>query len=745
MSERTVIREVCDRYSIDPQEVRYVECHGTGTAIGDPTEAGAIGSVYGSARKGISPVVIGSVKSNIGHLEAAAGVAGIIKAVLTLMYRQALPLANLQEPNPNIPFDELNVRLADDLIELGKEDEEFCAAVNSFGYGGTNAHAILRTAPITEAPTAPGVFDEPDLRKFPHFLPLSARSPKAVAAVAGKYAQLLNDGASLTDALYSVSFKRAHLSHSAVVKGSDRSQIIAALEALSRNEENDDIIQGVEPYQGHRKPVFVFTGMGPQWWAMGQELYRDEPIYRAAVDEADAIFTEVAGFSILAEMLKSEEESQITTTVFAQASNLIIQIGLLAVLRAAGVEPGAVVGHSVGELGSAYAAGVLNLRDVLTVCYHRSRLQATCAGTGAMMAVGLSKEKALERIAHCLDVVSVAAVNSPTTVTLAGDATELQNLGAALTAEGIFNRQLEVEVPYHSPIMDRIMQPLTEALAHVQPSAPKIPLYSTVTGGLVEGVSYGADYWPLNMRQSVEFATAISAILADGYNTFLEVGPHPVLATSLRDCIKAADKDCRTTYTLRRKTPELSAIHRSIASVFTSGCHIDWQVHNGTGKFIQLPNYAWQRDKLWLENERGMQERIGSTDLPILGLQEAPGTPVWRNEFDHEPVAYLRDHVVTGVPILPAAAYIEALLELAKLQFEDAPAVVIRNLQILAPMIITPERGLDCATSYDPLTGMATIRGLENGRLGIGQVHITGKITSLEKFNPCKIDIHLLL
>jgi acyl transferase domain-containing protein/NAD(P)-dependent dehydrogenase (short-subunit alcohol dehydrogenase family)/acyl carrier protein len=743
-AQQALIREVCDRYSIDPQEVRYVECHGTGTAIGDPTEAGAIGSVYGAARQDVSPVVIGSVKSNIGHLEAAAGVAGIIKAVLTLMYRQALPLANLQEPNPNIPFDDLNVRLADDLIELGRADEEFCAAVNSFGYGGTNAHAVLRTAPVA-APTASGSLDEPEVRKFPHFLPLSARSPKAVAAVAGKYAQLLNDGGSLEDVLYSASFKRAHLSHSAVVKGHDRSQLILALEALSRNEENDDIIQGVEPYQGHRKPVFVFTGMGPQWWAMGQELYRDEPIYRAAVDEADAVFTEVAGFSILAEMLKSEEDSQIGRTVFAQPSNLIIQIGLLAVLRAAGVEAGAVVGHSVGELGSAYAAGVLNLRDTMTVCYHRSRLQATCAGTGAMMAVGLSKEKALERIGHCLDLVSVAAVNSPTTVTLAGDETELQKLGAALTAEGIFNRQLEVEVPYHSPIMDRIMQPLTEALANVRPSVPQLPLYSTVTGGLIEAVSYGADYWPLNMRQSVEFATAISAILADGYNTFLEVGPHPVLATSLRDCIKAADKDCRTAYTLRRKSPELSSVHRSIASIYTSGCNIDWQVHNGTGKFIQLPNYAWQRDRLWLENDRGVQERIAPVDLPILGIQEAPATPMWRNDFDHEPVLYLRDHVVTGVPILPAAGYIEALLELAKLQFEDANALVIRNLRILAPMIITAERGLDCVTSFDPLTGMATIRGLENGRLGVGQVHITGKIAGLESFKPSKLDIHFLL
>ena len=752
-AQQALIREVCQRYAIDPKEVRYVECHGTGTAIGDPIEAGAIGSVYGIARKGIDPVVIGSIKSNIGHLEASAGVAGIIKAVLTLMHRQATPLANLQEPNPAIPLEELNLKLADDLISLGNADEEFCVAVNSFGYGGSNAHVILQTAPaeagasLSALPSVSGsdLLDDSESRKFPYFLPISARNPKAIAAIATQYAQMLRDGVNLQDLLYSVSLKRAHLSHRAVVKGFDRAQLIAALEALARNEENDDIVQGIEPYQGHRKPVFVFTGMGPQWWAMGQELYREEPIYRAAVEEADAIFQEIAGFSILAEMLKPEEQSQITRTELAQPANLLIQIGLLAVLRSAGIEPGAVVGHSVGELGSAYAAGALTLHDALTVCYHRSRLQATCAGTGAMLAVGLGKEQALERIADCLERVSIAAVNSPTSVTLAGDPDDLKALGIALTEEGIFNRQLEVEVPYHSPMMEPILAPLAQALVNLKPEVPQIPLYSTVTGARVEGVSYGTDYWSLNVRQSVEFAAAIAAILEDGYNTFLEVGPHPVLATSLRDCITAADKDCRTAFTLRRKTPERTLLHRSIASVYTCGCSIDWQVHNGRGRFIPLPNYAWQRERLWLENDRGIQERIAPIEHPILGIQEAPAAPTWRNDFDHEPLHYLRDHVVTGVPILPAAAYIEALLELGQVQFEDAAAIVIRNLQILAPMIITAERGLDSVTSYDPSTRSATIRSLENGRLGAGQVHIMAKLAGLERFQPCKVDVDLLL
>lgn len=757
-AQRQLIEDVCDRYDINKAAVRYVECHGTGTAIGDPTEATAIGQTYGAARKeqGIDPVVIGSIKSNIGHTEASAGVAGVIKAVLSLMHRKAYPLANLQTPNPKIPFQDLNVKLSDDTLSLGADHDEFLVAVNSFGYGGTNAHAILQTAPVTH-PQRPSLTSQStdastqaeaqaETRQFPYFLPLSARNPKAIPVLAGQYSALLNDEAiALEDILYSASLKRPHLSHRAVVKGENREELIAALEVLATNEESDDIIQGVEPFKGHRKPVFVFTGMGPQRWNMGHELYLHNPIYRAAVDEADAAFHKVAGFSILDEMLKDEETSQISRTEIAQPANLVIQIGLLAILRAAGIEPGAVVGHSVGELGSAYAAGVLNLEDVMTVSYHRSRLQATCAGTGGMLAIGLGKEQALELIAHCADRVSVAAVNSPSSVTLAGDAAELEKLSASLTEDGTFNRLLTVEVPYHSPMMDPIIQPMIEAMAGIRPQEPQVTLYSTVTGAKVEGVSYDGEYWTRNTRQSVEFATAIFAILEDDYNTFLEIGPHPVLANSMRDCIRASDRDCRTIFTLNRKTPEISTLHRGIASVHASGCEMDWSVHNGNGDWTPLPNYPWQRESLWVENERAAQDRLAPIPTPILGLQEAPATPAWRNDFEHESVKYLKDHVVTGVPILPAAAYIEALLEVLQSQDTEQAALIIRDLKIFAPILLSSERALDGVTTYDPFTKTATIRSLANGFLGDGQIHITSKLAHAKDCVPQTQDLQGLL
>ncbi len=436
-AQQALIERVCDEYRIDPSRIAYVECHGTGTAVGDPTETRAIGAVYGRARRGISPVVIGSIKSNIGHTEAVAGVAGIIKAVITTKDRWAYPLANLQTCHPDIPFDDLNLRISDDLIPLG---QEFCAAVNSFGYGGSNAHVVLQTAPKetqnnTVAHSSESAICGDEQHPLPYFLPLSTRNPKALAALAGSYAELLNDSHDLHDVLYSASHKRAHLSHRAVISGRSRSELIRGLEALRDGRESTAVVQNTVPYDGNPRPVFVFTGMGPQWWAMGQQLYREQPIYRQAVEAADKIFTEIAGWSILHEMLKSESESRITQTEYAQPANFMVQIGLLETLRAAGIQPGAVVGHSVGELASAYAAGALSLRDALTVCFHRSRLQGTCRGTGGMLAVAVNQQRAQGLIANNSDRVSIAAINGPTNITLAGDIDCLTDIAGNLPAK----------------------------------------------------------------------------------------------------------------------------------------------------------------------------------------------------------------------------------------------------------------------------------------------------------------------
>lgn len=729
-----LIQEVCEKYEVDPRTIQYVECHGTGTAIGDPTEANSIGRCYGAGRKGDDSVIIGSIKSNVGHMEACAGVAGIIKAALTLHHGETSPLANLQEPNPNIAFDELGVRLSDDRYPLRQDRGPVRVAVNSFGYGGSNAHAILEAYSHQHNDVAPANRDHGDEldTDAKAYLPISARSPKAVEELGRRYGKLLEQGIPLRDLVYSVTRRRTHLNCRAIISGTSDSDLLHNLNSWLSGTNSEHVAVGQSPYgNGNPKPVFVFTGMGPQWWGMGQELYRSNPIYRSAVDEADEAFKRVAGFSALAEMLKNEEESQIQLTEFAQPANLLIQIGLLAVLRSRGIEPAATVGHSVGELSAAYASGVLSLGDVVEVCYHRSQQQAKAKGIGRMLAVGISLEAAKNLVNEAGGMVSIAAINGSTNITLAGDTGTLVGIAEKLTQKNAFNKFLDVEVAYHSPTMDPLMEPLRQSLVNIDPKLPSTPIYSTVTGRRVEGVAYGADYWPENIRKPVEFVKAIHSIIADGYTHFIEVGPHPVLATSIKECIQESGKECRNFFTLRRKAEEESLLDALFIDFYAQGGLVQWEKRISHGKTISLPNYPWQRELHWLENPRAAQDRINPIVNPILGTQEAPGTLAYRNDFDHCVVQYLRDHVVMGLPILPGAGCVEAMFELAAIQFPEASGLAIRNYEISTPLILKEDRATDFVTTYDPSEFKVTCRSLENGKLGSGQVHTVGEIAAL--------------
>ncbi|MGF6596758.1 acyl transferase domain-containing protein/NAD(P)-dependent dehydrogenase (short-subunit alcohol dehydrogenase family)/acyl carrier protein [Paraburkholderia sp. GAS448] len=744
-----LIRDVCERFAIDPAQVRYVECHGTGTAVGDPIEAASIGSVYGAGRSGDARVVLGSIKSNIGHLEAGAGVAGIIKAVLTLMHREAFPLGNLQTPHAGIRFEELGVRLADAPIRLAEADEPFLVAVNSFGYGGTNAHVVLRSALATAtrgaAATAAGQSTQPRPAGYPLYLSLSTRSPSALRALALRYRHLLEQpDVDVGDALYSAAMRRSPLSHRAVVMGAGRDQLSEGLELLARGESAEHVVTGQRVVGSQPLPVWVFTGMGPQWWAMGQELYRDEPLYRAAVDEADRIFQGIAGFSILTEMLKGEAESRITQTLYAQPANFMIQWGLAALLGAGGVKPGAVVGHSVGEVTAACVSGALSLEDALRVSYERSRLQARTAGSGSMLAVGLGSEAVADWLKPFEGCIEIAAINGPNTLTLSGDTAAIATLAAQLTACEVFNRVLTVEVPYHSHLMDPILAELETSLHAIVAREPEIPLYSTVTGRRVEGPGFGAGYWPQNVRKPVAFLAAIQSLLDGGFVAFVEVGPHPVLSSALRDCARERAKEIHVIETLRRHEAERIRVQRAVAQVFASGCEIDWKMLNGQGHAIALPNYPWQRDRQWVETERAIYQRVGPTARPMLGFELYPAADVWANDLEHEALAYLKDHIVSGTPVMPAAGYMETLLEIAASLDPDAPGWRLADVEIRAPLVISADRAIDYVSTCERSTGSVAIHSIDAGKTGEGQLHLTGTVGPLPSSEVRRIDLDTL-
>jgi acyl transferase domain-containing protein/NAD(P)-dependent dehydrogenase (short-subunit alcohol dehydrogenase family)/acyl carrier protein len=694
----TLMRRVVAAAGIDPRTVQYVEAHGTGTPVGDPIEASAISRVYGKERE--TPCRIGSLKSNVGHLEAAAGVAGIIKACLMLQENEVPALATLERPNPQIPFGENGLALADRHSRLAPADTTPRVAVNSFGYGGTNAHVILSLPRQIQQSQVPPVAER---HHCCHLLPLSARDDQALTALAAACAQRLRgERDSLQDILYTLSRRRAQLTHRLAVWGADRKELAEALESFAQQGQAAQAAKATQPVNANPRPVFVFTGMGPQWWGMGQELYREHAIFRAAVDRADARFRELAGFSIRAEMLKDEATSRIQQTRLAQPANFVLQYALTEALCAAGLSPAAVVGHSVGEVTSAWASGMLSLSDALQVAYRRSQAQSKAAGQGGMLAVGLGYAQVLELLADYPGKVSVAAVNSPTNLTLSGDQACLDRIQARLESQEIFARPLTVEVPYHSPMMDPLKPELMQCLASLRPQEPRLPLYSTVSGQRVVGQLYDAAYWCRNVREPVFFDKAIRAMLDDGYGLFLEVGPHPVLRNVLKEIFSDQGREARALQTLNRKQPEAARFNQALAEAFVHGAELDWARRHPAGRLVDLPSYPWQRQPLWIESEHQRRDRLLDTERPLLGVRD-PCALRWRADLADHRLAYLLDHVVDDAAIMPAAAYLEAMLEASASQQTrgEQQGWRLRDVHIDKALLLDPQRPLFLETCLD--------------------------------------------
>jgi acyl transferase domain-containing protein/NAD(P)-dependent dehydrogenase (short-subunit alcohol dehydrogenase family) len=600
--------------------------------------------------------------------------------------------------------------------------------VNSFGYGGTNAHVLLGPPPAS-ANDAAAQRSHLTADAVPRVLPLSAESEAGLRAVAQLYADLLADpnGPPLDDVIYSAAVHRTHLTSRLAVAGRDKQSILGKLRMFLSAASGEGIHAGKAAARAGRGTVFVFTGMGPQWWAMGQELYRSEPVYRRAADEIDAAFVAVAGFSILAEMLRDEASSRITQTQFAQPANFLLQVALTRMLAAAGIRPDAIVGHSVGEVSAAHVAGVLSLHDAVTVSYHRSRLQKTAAGTGSMLAVGLSDEIISPLLEGFAGRVSIAAVNSPAATTLAGNTEALAELAAAFTAEGVFNKMLDVEVPYHSPMMESLEAPVLEHLAALQPALPTMPLYSTVTGARVTGIAYDAAYWYANIRQPVFFAQAIGALLADGFETFIEVGPHPVLSSSLKEIFRDRQIEARQIETLRRNKPEAPAIAAAAMALYLSGARLHWRTRCAGGRFVRLPNYPWQREVLWTEAREARADRLADLGDSLLGSKLETLAPTWQGEFNEHTMPYLPDHRIDDLVVVPAAAYLETFLALHD-QVMGGPAAagggaVLRQVSFSQALIANGNERTRLTAEYDPARRSARLASRKGGEAATWSTH----------------------
>ncbi|MFE2869653.1 amino acid adenylation domain-containing protein [Embleya sp. NPDC059259] len=656
-----LIERVCAEAGITPGDLQYVEAHGTSTPVGDPIEAAALGRALAIGRGPQDRCYVGSVKPNIGHTESAAGIAGLIKTVLCLEHRVIPPHINLERINPAIDLASLPYEIPTRPTRWPDHDGPARAGVNAFGFGGTNAHVVLEEPP--KAPVRPAG-DESDTYTI---LPLTARDPAVLperaAAIRRELAGTDGTRVSLSDLGHTLAHRRQHLESRLSLVYTSRASLEEALDAYLRDEEHPRVLADRSRDGLGRRLVWVFTGMGPQWWAMGRRLFASRPVYREAVERCDREIAELTGWSLVEELGADEADSRIGETWLAQPANFALQVGLAALWRHHGVRPDAVVGHSTGEVAAFHEAGVYSLRDAARIVVHRSRLQQRLAGTGTMLAVSLSAAEATRRLRPYADRVSPAAFNSPTSVTLAGDPDALEQLFAELRADQVFARFLDVQVPYHSARMDPIKDELLSSLADIKPQPAQLPVYLTGREGTAQGPELDAGYWWENVRGSVHFRAAVDRLADDGYGVFLEIGPHPVLGHAIRECLAARGREGRTLASIRRREDENETFTGSLAALHNLGVDVAWDVLQPAGRPVALPPYPFKRDRYWTEPRAVEQIRLGRIDHPLLGRRLAHADPTWEVRLDAETLPYLDDHRIQGNVVFPAAGYLEMAVQ----------------------------------------------------------------------------------
>jgi acyl transferase domain-containing protein len=674
VSQEAMLREAYQNAGIDTRHVSYVEAHGTGTPVGDPIEALAIGHVLGRDRPADDPCLIGSVKTNIGHLESASGMAGLIKACLILQHQIIPPHLNFEKANPHIKIEEIGLEVPTQARALPQfNGHPTIVGVNSFGFGGTNAHIVLEQAPIHAHES-----EKPRKAIRPYVLPISASDESALLAQAESYLGFLRaTDLPLAQITTVAGRRRDHLHQRLVMIGHDANALRSALlDHLNHQRDLPTAITGT-PAAKPSAPVFVFTGQGPQWWGMGQQLMEREPVFRQTLEQIDALLRPISGWSLIEEMTKDEEGSRINDTDVAQPAIFALQVALAELWASWGIRPSKVIGHSVGEAAAAYVAGIYSLADAVTVIYHRSRLQHQTGGQGAMFAVGVSFAEAEARINSHVNVIQVAAANSPSMVTLSGEVAAVEALAVQFETEGKFVRRLPINYAFHSYQMDSIRSELLTALVDIQPMSGSIPLISTVTAQVIDGETMDAEYWWHNVRQPVRFADAINGLIQEGETTYLEIGPHPSLQHALHECMASQGAQGKVFHSLRRNTDESMELLGNLAGWHIYGIPVNWSaVNQADGGFVDLPAYPWQRQTYWHDSKTRSKLDLEPYAHPLLGKRIASPHATWQLTLDPRVLGWLSDHKLWDNIVFPATGYAEMALAVARILFPQEPYVV---------------------------------------------------------------------
>ncbi|MFJ1455345.1 type I polyketide synthase [Nocardia sp. N2S4-5] len=638
--QAAVLRAAYERAGVAPDRVGYVELHGTGTRVGDPIEAAALAAVLGAGRTAATPLRVGSVKTNIGHLEGAAGVLGMIKTVLALEHGRIPPSLNYRAPNPRIPLEQWRLRVQDRLGDWPDHDRERVAGVSGFGIGGTNCHLVL-SAP---GPVAPEPVSRP--RGAPIAWTLSARSATALRGQAARLLETVGDetGPDPVDVAWSLATTRTVFEHRAVVSGADREQLTAALRGVADGDPGETVVTAARPARASGV-VFVFPGQGSQWLGMARELLATSPVFAASIARCHEAFRPLTDWSLLDVLAGRAEERTAERDDVLQPALFSMMVSLAALWRSWGVEPAAVIGHSQGEIAAAHVAGILSLADAARVVARRSALLQRLPRGGGMLSIAES-EAGMRRRLNGRDL-DIAAVNGPRQVVVSGAVSALTDLARECAAAEIRTQLLPVGYGSHSRHVDAVRDPLLAELDGISPRPGTVPFHSTVENRRLDGAELGAEYWFRNLREPVRFDAAVAALLAAGDRVFLESSPHPVLIGSVQDiAAESAVPGVAAVGSLSRSDGGTGRLLDSAARLFAGGGAVDWAgvlaATAGTGRRIELPPYAFERQLHWPDTSVVVPAPAPATPPPQPVSATPASQPVPGEPAPAEPDDYVR-------------------------------------------------------------------------------------------------------
>ncbi|MEW6732241.1 MAG: type I polyketide synthase [Acidobacteriota bacterium] len=598
VAQQMVLKQALHNARVEPWQVSYIEAHGTGTSLGDPIEVEALTSVYGQLRQRDQVCFIGAVKTNIGHLEAASGIAGLIKTVLCLQHKQIPANLHFKKLNPNISLDNMAFVLPTELQPWPVYTQEHrYAGISSFGFGGTNVHMILQEW------TGAEMAEQEPVEEKSFLMPISAKSAEALEDLASAYINFLTSHpTSLKSICYNASLKRPHHNYRLAIAATTKQELTVRLNSFLEQQPTPFLSVGDRDPNQENRLVWVFPGQGPQWQEINSELLEKEPIFRAKIVECDQILRQYVDWSLLEQLAAEPAYSRLQQTSIAQLAVVVTEIALAELWRSYGVVADAVVGHSVGEIAAAYVAGVFSLEDAIKIVFHRGRLMEHFRGQGKTVAVGLPLEEVKILLAQYDDKLSIAAHNGPHSTTVSGVATALQQLIDKLQEKGVRCSVLNNYYAFHNPQMHLLKGEFEQSIVGINAQNNSIAIYSTVTGKEIAGQQMQAKYWTNNLIKPVLFAPAIEQLIEQDYLLYLELSPEPILSSSILQCLKQSGKDGKVLPSLRKNQPARLVMLDSIGRLYCAGNMVDWEkLYVDKTEFVKLPNYPWQRQRFWLE------------------------------------------------------------------------------------------------------------------------------------------------